>query len=131
MSAESELLIPRLTHNATRPREFFKNFYHIDAFLGTRISEEASGLEHRSQAALLPPVSLACRRGLQTSAALGGHRCPHLDGDADRIVPISASGQRIAKLIKETRLASIKDLPPLLFSDAAGRGPSFLSGKRH
>jgi len=32
-------------------------------------------------------------------------------GDADRIVPIAASGQRTARLIKGARLAAIKDGP--------------------
>ncbi len=35
-------------------------------------------------------------------------------GDADRIVPIAASGQRTAKLIKGARLVAIKDGPHAL-----------------
>jgi len=34
-----------------------------------------------------------------------------IHGDADRIVPMAASGQRTASLIKGARLAAIKDGP--------------------
>ncbi len=34
-----------------------------------------------------------------------------MHGDADRILPISASGQRTAKLIKGARLSVVKDGP--------------------
>jgi non-heme chloroperoxidase len=34
-----------------------------------------------------------------------------IHGDADRIVPLAASGQRTAKLIKGARLVAIKDGP--------------------
>jgi non-heme chloroperoxidase len=34
-----------------------------------------------------------------------------IHGDADRILPIAASGRRIAQLIKGTRLVVVKDGP--------------------
>jgi hypothetical protein len=59
------------------------------------------------------PVSLAYRHGMRTSARLTGIDVPTLvmQGDADRILPMTASGLRIAKLIKGSRLVVVKDGP--------------------
>ena len=78
--------------------EFFKNFYNTDLFLGKRVSEEvvqaswniaASSSGHRQ-------LRLRARHGTKTSAQTWrAIDIPTLviHGDADRIVPISASGR--------------------------------------
>ncbi len=95
--------------------EFFKNFYNTDLLLGKRVSEQAVQASWNVAASASAAASLACvpawhedfRRDLT-----------HIDvptlvmqGDADRIVPIGASGLRTAKLVKGARLVVIKDGP--------------------
>jgi pimeloyl-ACP methyl ester carboxylesterase len=95
--------------------EFFKNFYNQDVFLGKRISEQAVQASWNVAASASPTASLACvptwhedfRKDL--SRIDGPTLVIH--GDADRIVPIAASGERTAKLIKGARLVTIKDGP--------------------
>ena len=95
--------------------EFFKNFFNSDLLMGTRVSEEAVQ---------------ACWNIAATSSAKASYDCVHtwhedfrkdlsrvdvptlvLHGDADRIVPLSVSGERTAKLIKGARLVVIKGGP--------------------
>jgi non-heme chloroperoxidase len=95
--------------------EFFKNFYNTDVLLGTRVSEQAVQASWNTAAGASAKACLACvptwyedfRKDL-TSVDV-----PTLviQGDADRIVPIGASGQRTAKLIKGSRLVVVKDGP--------------------
>lgn len=95
--------------------EFFKNFFNTDLLMGTRVSKEAAQ---------------ACWNLAATASAKASHDCvptwyedfrkdlarvdvPTLviHGDADRIVPLSVSGQRTAKMIQGARLVVIKDGP--------------------
>jgi non-heme chloroperoxidase len=95
--------------------EFFKNFYNTDLFLGKRVSEQAVQASWNIAAGASATASLACvptwhenfRKDLKRVEV------PTLviHGDADRIVPISASGLRTAKLIKGARLFVVKDGP--------------------
>jgi non-heme chloroperoxidase len=95
--------------------EFFKNFYNTDLLLGKRVSEQAVQASWNVAAAASATASLACvptwhedfRKDLKRVDV------PTLviHGDADRIVPISASGHRTAKLIKGARLSVVKDGP--------------------
>ena len=87
--------------------EFFKNFYNTDLLLGKRVSEQAVQASWNVAAAASATASLACvpawhedfRRDLTRVDV------PTLvmHGDADRIVPIGASGLRTAKLIQRGR----------------------------
>jgi pimeloyl-ACP methyl ester carboxylesterase len=95
--------------------EFFKNFYNTDALLGKRISGEAVQASWNLAASASPIASLAC---VTTWYEDFRGDLEHIDiptlvihGDADRIVPIAASGARTAKLIKGARLVTIKDGP--------------------
>jgi len=95
--------------------EFFKNFYNTDLLLHKRVSEQAVQASWNLAAGASATASLACvptwhedfRKDLNKMdvPALVLH------GDADRILPITASGLRTAKLIKGARLSVVKDGP--------------------
>ena len=95
--------------------EFFKNFFNTDVFLGKRISDEAVQGSWNVAAGASATASLACVPTWHEDFRenLGRVDVPTLviHGDADRIVPISASGQKTARLVKGARLVTIKDGP--------------------
>jgi non-heme chloroperoxidase len=95
--------------------EFFKNFYNTDVLLGKRVSEQAVQASWNVAAGASATASLAC---VPTWHEDFRQDLTHVDvpalvihGDADRILPIGASGQRTAKLIKGSRFVVIKDGP--------------------
>ena len=95
--------------------EFFTNFYNADLLLGKRVSAQTIQASWNIAAGASATATLACvatwyedfRRDLTCV------NVPTLviHGDADRIVPIGASGLRTAKLIPQARLHVIKDGP--------------------
>jgi non-heme chloroperoxidase len=95
--------------------EFFKNFYNTDVLLGKRISEQAVQASWNVAASASATASLACvptwHEDFRKDLARIDVPTLVIHGDADRIVPIAASGQRTAKLIKDARLVVIKDGP--------------------
>lgn len=95
--------------------EFFKNFFNTDVFLGKRISQQAVQASWNVAAGASPTASLACVPTWYEDFRenLGRIDVPTLviHGDADRIVPIGASGQKTAGLVKGARLVTIKDGP--------------------
>ena len=95
--------------------EFFKNFFNTDVFLGKRISEQAVQASWNVAASASATASLACVPTWHEDFRndLTGIDVPTLviHGDADRIVPIKASGEKTAKLVKGARLVAIKDGP--------------------
>jgi non-heme chloroperoxidase len=95
--------------------EFFKNFYNTDILLGKRVSEQAVQASWNVAAGASATASLACVPTWHEDFRndLGRIDVPTLviHGDADRILPITASGLRTAKLIKGARLTVIKDGP--------------------
>ena len=94
---------------------FFKDFYNADLFLGTRISEQAIQASWNIAAGSSSIASLACVSTWYEDFREDLKRIDVptlvLHGDADRILPISATGARTAKLIPNSRLAVIKDGP--------------------
>jgi len=95
--------------------EFFKNFYNTDLLMGKRISAQTVQSSWNVAAGSSATASLAC-----VPAWCEDFRkdLTHVDvpalvihGDADRILPIGASGLRTAKLIKDARLLVVKDGP--------------------
>jgi pimeloyl-ACP methyl ester carboxylesterase len=95
--------------------EFFKNFYNTDLLLAKRVSVPAVQASWNLAAGASATASLAC---VPTWHEDFRGDLKHVDvptlvihGDADRIVPITASGQRTAKLIKGARLFVLKDGP--------------------
>jgi pimeloyl-ACP methyl ester carboxylesterase len=95
--------------------EFFKNFYNTDLLLGKRVSEQAVQASWNVAAGASATASLACVPTWHEDFRLdlGKIDVPTLvfHGDADRILPISASGQRTVKLIQGARLVVVKDGP--------------------
>jgi len=95
--------------------EFFKNFYNTDLLLGKRVSEQAVQASWNVAADASAAASLACvptwHEDFRKDLAHVDVPALVIHGDADRIVPISAAGQRTAKLIKGARLSVVKDGP--------------------
>jgi non-heme chloroperoxidase len=95
--------------------EFFKNFYSTDLFLGKRVSQEAVQASWNIAAGASAVASLACvptwHEDFREDLKRVDVPTLVIHGDADRIVPISASGLRTAKLIKGARLLVVKDGP--------------------
>ena len=95
--------------------EFFKNFYNTDVLLGKRISEEAVRASWNVAAGSSATATLACVPTWHEDFRQDLKRIDVptfvLHGDADRILPITASGLRTAKLIKGAKLKVVKDGP--------------------
>src|SRR5437870_8523967 len=95
--------------------EFFKNFYNADLLLGKRVSSHAVQASWNIAAGASATASLACVATWHEDFRADLERIDVstlvIHGDADRILPISASGLRTAKLIKGARLAVVKDGP--------------------
>src|SRR5580658_6687136 len=87
--------------------EFFKNFYNTDVFLGKRVSEEVVRASWNVAAGSSATATLACVPTWHEDFRQDLKRIdvPTLviHGDADRILPITATGLRTAKLIKGAR----------------------------
>ena len=95
--------------------EFFKNFYNTDVFMGKRVSEHVVHASWNIAAGASATASLACvPTWLEDFREdLNRFDVPALviHGDDDRIVPLSAAGQRTAKLVKGAQLVVIKGGP--------------------
>jgi non-heme chloroperoxidase len=95
--------------------EFFKNFYNTDLLLGKRVSEQAVQASWNLAAGASATASLACvptwHEDFRNDVSKIDVPTLVLHGDADRILPITASGQRTAKLIKGARFVVVKDGP--------------------
>ena len=94
---------------------FFKNFYNTDLLLGKRVSEQTVQGSWNIAAGASATASLACVRTWYEDFRKDLTRVdvPTLviQGDADRILPIGASGLRTARLIEGARLLVVKDGP--------------------
>jgi len=94
---------------------FFQNFYNTDVFLGKRVSEQVAQASWNIAASASATASLACVPTWHEDFRedLGRVDVPTLviQGDADRILPITATGLRTAKLIKGARQLIVKDGP--------------------
>ncbi len=95
--------------------DFFKNFYNTDVLLGERVSDQAVQGSWNVAAGASATASLACVPTWYTDFR---NDLPRIDiptlvmhGDADRILPITASGLRTGKLIKGARLVVVKGGP--------------------
>jgi non-heme chloroperoxidase len=95
--------------------DFFKNFYNTDVLLGKRVSDQAVHAGWNVAAGASATASLACVPTWYTDFRKD---LPRIDvpmlvmhGDADRILPITASGLRTAKLIKGARMVVVEGGP--------------------
>jgi non-heme chloroperoxidase len=95
--------------------EFFKNFYNTDLLLNKRVSEQVVRASWNVAAGASATASLACVPTWHEDFRKDVNKIdvPTLvmHGDADRILPITTSGARTAKLIKGARLSVVKDGP--------------------
>jgi non-heme chloroperoxidase len=94
---------------------FFQNFYNTDVFLGKRVSEQAVQASWNIAASASAVASFACvptwHEDFREDLARIDVPTLVIQGDADRILPIAASGRRTAKLIKGAREVVVKDGP--------------------
>lgn len=95
--------------------EFFKNFYNTDVNLGKRVSEQAVQASWNVASIASATASLACvptwHEDFRADVAKIDVPTLVIHGDADRIVPFSAAGQRTVKLIEGAELVVIRDGP--------------------
>ncbi|MGA3406445.1 MAG: alpha/beta hydrolase [Candidatus Bathyarchaeia archaeon] len=95
--------------------EFFKNFYNTDQWLGTRVSTQAIQSSWNVAAGASATASLACvptwHEDFRKDLSRVNVPTLVIHGDADRIVPFSASGSRTAKLVQGARLVIVKNGP--------------------
>jgi non-heme chloroperoxidase len=95
--------------------EFFKNFYNTDLLLGKRVSEQAVQAGWNIAAGSSATASLACvpawYEDFRKDLAKVDVPTLVMHGDADRILPIGASGLRTAKLIPGARLLVVAGGP--------------------
>jgi len=95
--------------------DFFKNFYNSDLLLGKRVSEQAVQASWNVASGASATASLACVPTWHEDFRKDVNKIDVstlvIHGDADRILPINASGLRTAKLIKGARLVVVKDGP--------------------
>ena len=96
-------------------REFFGNFYNADETLGKRISQEAIDASWSVAAGCSATAAFACVASWYEDFRKD---LDHIDiptlvlhGDADRILPITATGNRTSKLIKGAEYVVIKGAP--------------------
>ena len=94
---------------------FFKNFYNTDLLLGKRVSEQAVQASWNIAAGASATASLACvptwHEDFRKDLTRVDVPTLVIHGDADRILPIGASGLRTAKLVNGARLVVVKDGP--------------------
>ncbi len=95
--------------------QFFSNFYNLDVFKGKLISDEVVRLSWNIASAASPKGTLDCVSAWLTDFRkdLARIDVPTLviHGDADRIVPLAASGQRTHETVKGSRLVVVKGAP--------------------
>jgi non-heme chloroperoxidase len=95
--------------------DFFKNFYNTDLLLGKRVSEQTVQSSWNIAAGASATASLACvptwHEDFRKDLAQIEIPTLVIHGDADRILPIAASGRRTAQMIKGAHLVVVKDGP--------------------
>lgn len=111
---------------------FFKNFYNVDVLHGDRISEDAIRASWNVAAGASAKGTLDC-----VSSWLTDFRddLPSIDvptliiqGDADRILPIDSTGNRLPKLINDSQLVVIPGGPHAInWTHADQVNPALLS----
>jgi pimeloyl-ACP methyl ester carboxylesterase len=92
-----------------------QNFYNLDTLLGTRISEEVVRDSWNVAAAASPRATIDCPASWLTDFRndLSQFKVPTLvmHGDADRVLPISATGTRTHGAIKGSQMVVIEGAP--------------------
>ena len=92
-----------------------QNFYNLDTLLGKRISEEVVRDSWNVAAAASPKATIDCPASWLTDFRndLSQFKVPTLvmHGDADRVLPISATGTRTHAAIKGSQMVVIEGAP--------------------
>jgi non-heme chloroperoxidase len=95
--------------------KFLADFYNLDTFLGTRISEEVVRDSWNTAAAASPTGTAACVSTWYTDFR---DDLPRIDvpalvmhGDADRILPIAATGAKTHQALKDSTLVVVPGAP--------------------
>jgi non-heme chloroperoxidase len=95
--------------------DFMKNFYNTDVLLGKRVSDQAVQASWNVAVGSSATATIECVHTWYTDFRkdLARVDIPTLvmHGDADRILPIGASGARTAKLIKGARFVEVQGGP--------------------
>jgi non-heme chloroperoxidase len=96
-------------------KDFFDNFYNADVLGGTRISDQAWQASFITAVGASPYATYAC---VDTWLTDFRGDLPKIDvptlvvhGTADRILPISATANRLPALIKDVRLVTVEGGP--------------------
>jgi non-heme chloroperoxidase len=104
--------------SADRPAflsKFFADFYNVDLLRGKRISDQVVQLSWNIGAVASPKGTLDCVSAWLTDFRkdLQSIKVPTLviHGDADRILPIAATGKRTHELIKGSKLVVVEGGP--------------------
>ena len=94
---------------------FLSDFYNVDVYGGDRVSDEVVRLSWNVAAAASPVGTLDCVSAWLTDfrGDLASIDVPVLviHGDADRIVPLAASGKRTHELVRGSRLVVVEGGP--------------------
>ncbi len=94
---------------------FFSNFFNVDTFKGTRVSDEVVQYSWNVGVGASPRGTLEC-----VSAWLTDFRkdLSHIDvptlvihGESDRILPVAVTGNRMPKAVKGAKLVVVKGGP--------------------
>ena len=95
--------------------KFFADFYNLDALGGTRMSEEALRASWNVAVGASPIATVECVAswGTDFRSDLSRIDVPVLvlHGDSDRIVPLAASGGRMAEFVRGSRLVTLAGAP--------------------
>jgi non-heme chloroperoxidase len=96
-------------------KDFFDNFYNVDVLGGSRISEQAWQASFNVAAGASPYASYACVDSWLTDFR---GDLPKIDvptlvvhGTEDRILPYSATAQRLPALVADLRLVTVEGGP--------------------
>ena len=94
---------------------FLDNFYNIDTLRGTLVSEQAYQASWNLAVTASATAAVAC---IQTWATDFRDDLPEIDvpmlviqGDADQVLPLDKTGQRLPALIKDVQLTVVEGGP--------------------
>jgi non-heme chloroperoxidase len=96
-------------------KQFFDNFYNVDTFAGTRISDQAWQAAFQVAAAASPCATYACVDSWLTDFRddIGRVDVPVLvmHGTEDRILPFASTAKRLSPLMKDVRVVPVEGGP--------------------
>jgi non-heme chloroperoxidase len=94
---------------------FFSNFYNVDVLGGKRISEQAVQLSWNIAAGASPKGTLDCVSAWLTDFRVDLQRIKMptlvIHGDSDRILPLTATANRTAEIVKGSKLVVVEGGP--------------------